>query len=180
MPVELDSQGRAFTDLMKGQDVRRVSARLPWWEFRYGTSPSVGNCVEYEARRREVLAAVVAGLAPLYLIFDENPVDDCLAGEWGEAGLLTWLVPPDPAPEELYRWLYVGAWWLYSRATPLVMDECRLAARDDGIEPRVRFIESKDVAFLLASAQDNDPWDLIINPPLWPSCLAGPQEGDSR
>jgi hypothetical protein len=172
MAVHLDAECEVVARIMGGQDIERLSLAPPRWHIRYGIRPSCTHYQQYEQRRVDVLAAVLRAWAPLYLVFDwSTPIEDGLAGQWMRAGPITWLVPHHAVAQELYDWLYVGGWWLYARPKPLTPEERATPASSIG--EFVRLVEQMGVALIVIAEQDNEVWDIVTTPALWPNDSIG-------
>jgi hypothetical protein len=98
----------------------------------------------------------------LVLVYSENPVEDCLRGDWRDAGSLQWKVSTSSVDlSELEKWLCLGDWMLCDSKSPLPADTLdRLSLWSP--EFAVARASELGITSLIHADKDNDPWRVLV------------------
>ena len=156
----LKYNGSLLTDIMKGKNVRKLSRKESFWLIKSGLIWRK----DYDTRRKELLSAIIQGLPIVYLEYNENPIEDKLAGSWENAEPYVWIIPKDLSIDEVYDWLVLGDWVIYICRSGV----CELNHNKYGTYKAKGYMQllrnTPEVLLLLAAFSDNEPWFFGLNP----------------
>ena len=121
-----------------------------------------GAChVLYEQQKCVVLNALISRCPHPILIYDEDPIEDGIPGQWAAADPDGWYVPTD-AGDDLCSWLKDGNWLLYQGRGVRAKAALHGLSTFNAASIEKAMVEAT-IALAVSAFHDNDPWCIAVN-----------------